>query len=112
MVAECAYRRIDALLNISYCWAASNDSLTGILTFSPSYVTCDGCPVPELQRTHACVHLELRPVIVPTPEGSRVIDLERFCQEDGIKLDNLLGCDASCAAYRVTPSNRVRLPAS
>ena len=108
MVAECAYRQIDSLLNNYYCRAASNDSLTGILSFSSGFVTCDSCPVPELHHMHPCIHLELRPVIVPSPRGSRVVDLERFCQEDGVKLDDLLGCDASCAAYRVAPASRVR----
>ena len=103
MVAECAYRRIDSLLVYSYCRAASNDSLTGILTFAPNHVTCGGCPVPGLRRIHTCAHLELRPVIVPSRQGSRVVDLERFCQEDGIKLDSLIGCDAACAAYRPAP---------
>ena len=112
MVAECAYRRIDPLIDSSYCRAASNDSLTGVLTFAPNLVTCDGCPVPGLRRIHTCMHLELRPVIVPSRQGSRVIDLERFCQEDGIKLDNLLGCDGTCGAYHPALQGHMRLPGS
>lgn len=101
MVTQCDYRRLDSVLQNWYCRAASNDSPTGLLTLSPRHITCEDCPVPRLFQAHLCISLELRPVIVPSEEGSIVIDLERFCQVDGVKLDNLDGCGSSCAAYRL-----------
>jgi hypothetical protein len=112
MVAECDYRRLDSLLQNWYCRAASNDSLTGILTLSPRHMTCEDCPVPRLLWAHLCMSLELRPVIVPSEEGSIVVDLERFCQVDGIKLDHLDGCGPSCAAYRLVGPNSERVISS
>lgn len=105
---ECEYLRLDPLLQSWYCRAASNDSFTGILTITPRHVTCEDCPVPRLLRAHRCLHLELRPVIMPAPKGNVVVEIESFCQEDGIKLDTLDRCGSSCAAYRLSPIEYVR----
>lgn len=105
---DCDYLRLDSLLSLWYCRAASNDSLTGILTITPQHVTCEDCPVPRLLWAHRCLHLEIRPVIMPSPKGSVVTDLECFCQEDGVKLDTLNGCGLSCAAYKLSPIGYVR----
>jgi|GEM_PF-3974574 len=105
---DCEYRRLDPVLQYWYCRAASNDSLTGILTVTPQHVTCEDCPVPRLLHAYRCLHLEIRPIIMPFPQGNVVTDLESFCQEDGIKLDGLDGCGPHCAAYRQSPIDYVR----
>jgi hypothetical protein len=102
MVAECTYRRVDTLCQFSYCRAASNDSLSGILTFNGrGCVTCTSCPVPRLLQEHTCFHLELRPVIMPFANGNSVASMEQFCREDGVKLSTLESCGPGCAAYRL-----------
>lgn len=105
---DCEYRRLDPVLQYWYCRAASNDSLTGILTVTPQHVTCEDCPVPRLLHAYRCLHLEIRPIIMPSPQGSVVTDLESFCQEDGIKLDGLDGCGPHCAAYKQSSIEYVR----
>jgi hypothetical protein len=105
---DCEYRRVDPELGKWYCRAASSDSLTGTLTITSRHVTCEDCPVPRLLHAHRCLHLELRPIIMPSVLGSVVIDIEAFCQEDGVKLDSPDGCGLSCAAYKAAPMDYVR----